>query len=200
MDKLIAALQDFAAASKAEFNRIDGLQGDGDLGITLELMVEALTEAARETTDLKQWLLFSGTKVRKKAPSTMGTLVSFALTAAGRSLPEAAVPDGEAFRQIQSVMIEEIKKRGGADSGDRTILDAFIPAAAAYSEAIENGGTTWEALDKAAAAAWAGAEATKAMAPKTGRARWLGDRALGEIDGGALLCAEIYRVLREIYG
>jgi phosphoenolpyruvate---glycerone phosphotransferase subunit DhaL len=196
--KLSAMILEMARTSKNEFNRLDGVQGDGDLGVTIELVAEAVHQASKETTDLKNWLIASGTLVRKKAPSTMGVLISFALTAAGRELPDGAMPTSEAFVQIQKTMIEEIKIRGEADLGDRTVLDAFIPAFEQYRTTLESGLSSKMALQKAAEAAWHGAESTRNLMPKTGRASWVGDRAMGEVDGGAWCCYKVYQALCQL--
>lgn len=198
MQKLVDALFSFAGSASDEFNKLDALQGDGDLGITLGLMVEALKEAQTESGSLKEWLTTGGTKVRKKAPSTMGVLVSFALTAAGKALEETEPIDEKTYGKLQRVMIDEIKKRGGADVGDRTILDAFVPASEAYDHAIQEGKSLKEALALAKDAAYQGVQATKALSPKTGRASWVGERVVGEADGGALLCYKVYEILSDL--
>jgi 4-hydroxy-tetrahydrodipicolinate synthase len=191
---------EMAKELKDEFNRLDGVQGDGDLGVTVELIAIALEEAAAEAVTLKELFAKGGEKVRKKAPSTMGILVSFALSAAGRSLTEDdAVLTPETLSLIQEVMIRELKKRGEAEVGDRTILDAFVPAVERFRTVATNGGTTMEALQEATLAAKAGAEATRDLVPKTGRASWTGTRGLGEVDGGAWLCYNIYQKFSESY-
>jgi 4-hydroxy-tetrahydrodipicolinate synthase len=192
-------LFDMAKELKEEFNRLDGVQGDGDLGVTVELIAAALEETAVEAVTLKELFVKGGEKVRKKAPSTMGILVSFALSAAGRFLTEDAAPTPETLSLIQDVMIRELKKRGEAEVGDRTILDAFVPAAQAFLAAVADGGTTLDALKEATLAAQAGAEATRNLVPKTGRASWTGTRSLGEVDGGAWLCYNVYQKFLESY-
>jgi 4-hydroxy-tetrahydrodipicolinate synthase len=192
-------LFDMAKDLKEEFNRLDGVQGDGDLGVTVELIAAALEEATAEAVTLKELFANGGEKVRKKAPSTMGILVSFALSAAGRSLTDDAAATSETLSLIQDVMIRELKKRGEAEVGDRTILDAFVPAAEAFQAAVTDGGTTFEALKEATLAAQAGAEATRNLVPKTGRASWTGTRGLGEVDGGAWLCYNVYQKFFESY-
>ncbi|WML54984.1 dihydrodipicolinate synthase family protein [Neobacillus sp. PS3-12] len=192
-------LFDMAKDLKEEFNRLDGVQGDGDLGVTVELIAAALEEATAEAVTLKELFAKGGEKVRKKALSTMGILVSFALSAAGRSLTDDAAATSETLSLIQDVMIRELKKRGEAEVGDRTILDAFVPATEAFQAAVTDGGTTFEALKEATLAAQAGAEATRNLVPKTGRASWTGTRGLGEVDGGAWLCYNVYQKFFESY-
>jgi 4-hydroxy-tetrahydrodipicolinate synthase len=192
-------LFEMAKKKKEEFNRLDGIQGDGDLGVTVELIASALEEAAADSSTIKELLLKGGEMVRRKAPSTMGILVSFALNAAGRKVGENASLTPETISLIQDVMIKELKKRGEAEVGDRTILDAFAPAYESFHDVINNGGTTHEALKQAAASAKTGAEATRNLIPKTGRASWTGSRSLGEMDGGAWLCYHVYQTLYESY-
>ncbi|WEG11118.1 dihydroxyacetone kinase subunit L [Pullulanibacillus sp. KACC 23026] len=191
-------LREFCVNSKEEFNHIDGLQGDGDLGVTVELMGNSIYEIALNAESLKEWLSLSGTTVRKQAPSTIGVLTAFALSAAARSMKEDQEMTSETFIELQRVMIEEIKKRGEADLGDRTILDAFIPAFQAYSNAIADGTHSMEALHKAVVAAEEGAIKTQEMVPKTGRASWVGERVVGTVDGGAWLCYKIYKVINDV--
>ncbi len=199
MSNATRAIKEWARTAKDEFNQLDGVQGDGDLGVTVELMAEALDKAAEQTTDLKTWLMVGGALVRRQAPSTMGVLLSFALNAAGRFLPEGAESSAETWGVIQQQMIEEIKKRGGAELGDRTVLDAFIPASAAYRQHILAGDSLPLALEKATLAAREGAESTKSILPKTGRSRWVGDRVIGEVDGGAWLCYKVYQTLSHFF-
>jgi dihydroxyacetone kinase len=74
---------------------------------------------------------------------------------------------------------------GGARPGDRTMLDALVPAAEALQSALRMGRPWREALAEAVAAAREGAARTAAMAPRRGRSSYLGDRALGHVDPGA---------------
>ncbi|GMA63481.1 DAK2 domain-containing protein [Alicyclobacillus fastidiosus] len=195
---LTTAMMDMAKTSKDELNRLDGAQGDGDLGVTAELVTEAAHQASYEHEDIKSWLIASGNLIRRKAPSTMGILTAMALSAAGRALPDGAMPSSETFLKIQRAMIEDMKARGGAELGDRTVLDAFIPAFEAYQNASEGGKTVKEALACAKNAALDGAKKTKALSPKTGRASWVGDRVVGEIDGGAWFCYMVYQTLHKL--
>ncbi|UOF90285.1 dihydroxyacetone kinase subunit L [Fodinisporobacter ferrooxydans] len=81
--------------------------------------------------------------------------------------------------------------------GDRTVLDAFIPACQAYSKKVQAGSSGLDALRAAVDAAEQGALQTREMLPKTGRASWIGKRVVGEVDGGAWLCYKVYQVLYE---
>jgi len=91
--------------------------------------------------------------------------------------------------------VDAIGELGGARAGDRTMLDALVPAAAAFDRALDH--------DRAPASAWAaaveaaehGAQQTAGMTPRAGRASYLGERAIGTPDGGAVAVACWLRAL-----
>jgi len=103
-------------------NELDGTAGDGDLGVTMNLAAEAVTQALDETPDgsTEELLRSCGAAVARHAPSTSGTLVATGL------LRSAAVqaPDGTPA-QIVSIRLASavagIQERGGAEVGSRTI-------------------------------------------------------------------------------
>ncbi len=79
--------------------------------------------------------------------------------------------------------------------GDRTMLDAFTPAAVAFDAAIKAGRSSGEALARAIAGAEEGVKATASMSPRKGRSSYLGDRAIGHPDPGAEAVAVWLRAL-----
>ena len=82
--------------------------------------------------------------------------------------------------------VAAVRRLGGAQVGERTMVDALQPAADALAEA---GGTLAGALDAAAGAARAGADATAGLVARRGRATYVGDAAAGVVDPGAALVA-----------
>ena len=85
--------------------------------------------------------------------------------------------------------IEGIKKRGQSDVGDKTLLDALVPAVDALEKTLNEGGTAAAALADAAVAARASAENTRTMLAKRGRASYTGERSIGSLDAGAVAVA-----------
>ncbi|PAW76285.1 MAG: dihydroxyacetone kinase subunit L [Verrucomicrobia bacterium Tous-C9LFEB] len=79
--------------------------------------------------------------------------------------------------------IKAVVSRGKAQAGDKTMLDALLPALAAYQEAVVGG--LVPGLQKAVEAAKAGSAATKPLIAKKGRASYLGERSAGHLDPGA---------------
>ena len=86
---------------------------------------------------------------------------------------------------------------GGAQPGDRTMVDALAPAAAAFAAALTDPNGSTSPLDAAVQAATAGAERTAAMQPRLGRSSYVGDRALGFPDPGAYAVSLWLAAIRE---
>jgi dihydroxyacetone kinase-like protein len=131
-----------------------------------------------------------GREIAKNAPSTFGTLF-----ATGFIRASAAVVDGDALTNTQlgvEAAYEGIAARGKAALGERTLLDALHPA----SEALKSASELQSGLNAAASAARAGATATALMAPKHGRAGWIGERAQGNEDAGATVIAVVFEALK----
>ena len=188
---LVVAVATDLAARRDELNRLDGIAGDGDLGLTTATAAAALLELAPALAELPEAdaIRRCGRELASKAPSTGGTLLAFALMGAARAevLPDAP-PLLRAAAYLEAAAAT-IQARGGAAPGDRTMLDALVPAAAAVRAAAGGAATPVDAAAEAARAADAGAKATASMAATVGRAGWLADRAAGHEDAGARLIA-----------
>ena len=81
--------------------------------------------------------------------------------------------------------IKGVQSRGKAEPGDKTMIDALIPARDAYSAALAEGASFEDALRRSAKAAEEGMEATTPLVAKKGRASYLGERSAGHQDPGA---------------
>lgn len=93
--------------------------------------------------------------------------------------------------------LEQIKKRGMAQPGDKTMVDALHPASRELTRAAEAGASLPEAMQRAAEKAREGAESTRDMAAKRGRSRNLGERSRGYVDPGAISTALIFEAMSE---
>lgn len=191
--KISPLLVEFAERNKDKWNALDGAQGDGDLGITIVLGANALAASAETCSSVKEWFQEGGKALRKAAPSTMGILIASAMIKAGKSIEEnkenLTLND---WVIIQKSMVEEIQMRGGAKLGDKTILDAFVPALQTFSDSVEKGWNPIQILNEVTATAKQSAEETAFLVSKIGRSSWLGERAQGNIDGGAWVCYQVY--------
>jgi len=177
--------------ARDELNRLDGVAGDGDLGLTMTNAARALIDLAPALAEVAEAdaLRRCGTEIARKAPSTGGTLIAFALMAAAKAGVDPAAPAAERIASYLEAAAASIAQRGQVAAGDRTMLDALTPAAAAVRRVADANGEARTAANEAAAAADEGAKATASMAAKVGRAGWLADRAAGHEDAGARLVA-----------
>jgi dihydroxyacetone kinase len=188
---LVAAVATELLEARDELNRLDGVAGDGDLGLTVTNAARALLELAPTLGALSEAdaIRRCGTEIARKAPSTGGTLLAFALMAAAKSGVDADAPAPKRVAAYLEAAAGSIGQRGQVEPGDRTMLDALLPAAEAVRRVTGEGGDVAEAARQAAKAADAGANATATMSAKVGRAGWLADRAAGHEDAGARLIA-----------
>ena len=99
----------------------------------------------------------------------------------GGARPEDPRAWAEAFRAGCTA----IAALGGAERGDRTMLDALWPAAEVFQGAVTSGTPVVDALRASAAAAADGARRTADMLPRRGRSSYLGERTRGHVDPGA---------------
>jgi dihydroxyacetone kinase len=175
---------------------LDSKAGDGDLGLSMTRGAEAIrTLGEGAWADPPTALTGIGDALRRAIGGSSGPFYATALLRAARALP--AMPTPADWAKGFRAGVEALAELGGANRGDRTMLDALLPAIDAFEASLERGEAVAVALQAAAAAADAGAAATAAMRPRLGRASYLGDRLIGIQDGGARAVAIWLRALAE---
>ena len=174
---------DALIAAEAELTASDQVVGDGDMGISLSRGARAILAAipTLPLDDPSATAKALSAIVEHALGGTSGPLYAAFLLRAATALDRDPADWAGAFRAGCSAMHD----LGGASAGDRTMLDALLPASEAFSRAITSGRTPAEALALAAAAARDGARSTSQMLPKRGRSSYLGPRALNHPDPGA---------------
>ena len=179
---VIAALR----AAEPELTRLDSAVGDGDLGISMSRGADSI-EAAFDTLDLQhpaRALAQISALLRRWLGGTSGPLYAmFVLRAATALAHEASVDDPAVWGRALKAGCDGMMALGGAAPGERTMLDALVPAADAFAATQGNAATRIAAMHEAALA---GAEATRTMQPRRGRSSYLGDRTSGHPDPGAV--------------
>ncbi len=174
--------------------------GDGDLGISLERGSQAARTAlpALPVDDPPAALHALGLTLQAALGGTSGPLYAVMLIRAAARLRSASsdLPaDPQVWADAFAAGVDGIMELGGAGRGDRTMLDALLPARDALNESLAAGWTTAEALSATASAAEAGARATADLLPRRGRSSYLGRRALGLVDPGAEAVAIWFRAV-----
>ena len=178
----------FAAAiaeHRVELVRLDTAIGDGDHGTNMDRgMKKALekldgTDSGDIGADLKAVGMALVSSVGGAAGPLYGTFfLQMGQATAGRSELDLA-----AFTDALDAGVQGVIKRGKAEPGDKTMVDALLPAVEALRQA--DGDDVAGALQRAAAAAREGMEATVPMVARKGRASYLGERSAGHQDPGA---------------
>lgn len=166
---------------------MDARMGDGDLGLTMRKGYCALPAlyAALDDADMGKRLSKAGLKMSSVVPSTMGTLMSAGWMEGGKRLVGKEKVDAASFAAFLQGFADGIVKRGKCAPGDRTVLDAILPAAQAARKAAAGGGDLSETADAALNGAREGVAATRDMEPKYGKAAVFASKALGTEDQGA---------------
>ena len=184
-------LADFLAAND-EITALDAALGDGDLGVTCRLGLQAIVGLPDPPAEgLGDSLLKAGMAFNSAGASTYGALVATGAMRAAKHAKDNAVEawDLAAIAAGAEAAAQGIMQRGGAQAGDKTLLDALLPAVEALKSAVSEGRSLAEALQAGARAAADGAAATTTWQSKFGRAAWLQERTIGTPDGGATVVA-----------
>ncbi|AOJ91244.1 dihydroxyacetone kinase [Burkholderia sp. MSMB0856] len=185
--------------NEATLTELDTAAGDGDLGASMYRAAQAilaLPEAAYGTP--AGALAALGTTLRRAIAGSSGPFYATALLRASRRLADAsdtAAPSARDWAAALRSAVDAISELGGARAGDRTMLDALVPAADAFDRALDHERDPAGAWAQAVDAAEHGAQRTAGMTPRAGRASYLGERAIGTPDGGAVAVACWLRAL-----
>jgi len=182
-----------AAAAKAliaaepQLTELDSITGDGDLGASMTRGGEAVLTLPKESFgDVADGLMAMGNAMRKAIGGSSGPFYATGLMRASRHLAGVENPTAAQMAEAFVAAVAAVSDLGGAKPGDRTMIDALYPAAQTFRDKVAEGFTADEAWKAAVEAGLAGAEATKTMKPRLGRASYLGERAVGHPDGGAV--------------
>lgn len=177
--------------AEGELTELDRRVGDGDLGINLARGARSLLAAERDldaSSSPRALLQAVAERIRSEVGGTSGPLYSLFVLAVADALPndrEPSVADWTSAAAAGTAMVREI---GGAAPGDSTMVDALQPAVDAL---VARGGD----VAAAAVAARAGAARTAALLPSLGRSSYVGDRAVGVPDPGAVAIAVQFEAL-----
>jgi dihydroxyacetone kinase len=196
IDAVCACLQ----ASEALLTDMDQKVGDGDLGISMARAAQGIRE------DIDRWpseqdpaavLRAMSATVRRVVGGTSGPLYAILLMRGAAALEQRGRGDAAAWSAAFAEAVKGVMELGGAKAGDRTMIDALLPAADALQAALSTHQDSAAALAAAAAAAEQGAAATASMTPRRGRSSYIGQRAIGHADPGAHAVALWLAALRD---
>lgn len=180
---------------------LDGAIGDADHGASMAegfaAIVRATRDAAADGAPAGTLFSVAARAFLSGVGATAGPLYASALLRAGQGLEDTDPLSDADIARIVPAMADGIRQRGKAAAGDKTMMDAWGPAARAVDAALAAGSSGLLALDAAIEAAVEGRESTRAMVASKGRAARLGERSLGHVDPGAASAVIVIEGLRE---
>ena len=189
-EKLIATIHKVAAKieeEKAFLTELDNVIGDGDHGINLargfgEVEKKLDTLADKEPGDVLKTV---GMTLVSTVGGASGPLYGTGFMKLGTALKGKTEIDVPSFLEGLQLAIEGIMQRGRSTKGEKTMLDAMIPAKEAMEAKWAESSDAKAAFAAGVAAAWEGVEFTKTIAATKGRASYVGERSIGHQDPGA---------------
>ena len=191
----------------AELTALDQAIGDGDHGTNMDrgfAAIRALLDAGRPDGDEPRViaaarLRTAGRTLVSTVGGAAGPLYGTALIRAGGAVAETASDGGAGAALVAALdaAIGGIQQLGKATTGEKTMLDALVPAAEAGRTAVAGQKDSAEVADAMAEAAEAGALATVPLLATKGRASYLGERSVGHQDPGATSAALLLRALAD---
>ena len=179
---VVRVIAQTAVDNEKYFCDLDAVVGDGDFGYSLARGFEIVLSDwdSLEFDDAGGLLKKTALILSKRIGGTSGPIWGTAFLRAGVSMSNEP---GDAIAALRAA-IEGIKQRGDTDLGDKTLLDALVPAVDVLEASLDQGAGV--ALERAAVKARESAEATKGMLAKRGRAAYTGERSRDSVDAGAV--------------
>jgi phosphoenolpyruvate---glycerone phosphotransferase subunit DhaL len=193
-EQLVRMIADTCLENEKYFCDLDAVVGDGDFGYSLARGFGKLVEDwdTLEYDDVSGLLKRSALVLSSRIGGTSGPIWGTAFLRASTALKDKPDPSSADAVAALRAAIEGIKARGNADVGDKTLLDALIPATDRLEQEFAGGADTAGALAAAAATARESAEATNGMLAQRGRASYTGERSRESPDAGAIAVAVLF--------
>jgi dihydroxyacetone kinase-like protein len=191
LEQVVRTVSETCVANEQYFGELDSVVGDGDFGFSLARGFENVLAGwdDYDRTDAGTFLRKVAVTMSGRIGGTSGPIWGTAfLRAAGVVKDKQDVSGADVVAMLRAA-VEGIKARGGADLGEKTLLDALVPMTDAIEQQLDAGAAPAEVAKAAAEAARAAAEATRPMQARRGRASYTGERSIGSLDPGAVAVA-----------
>jgi dihydroxyacetone kinase-like protein len=181
--------------------QLDAAIGDADHGVNMDRGLAAAIGRVAELDHPSPGELLTtvGRTIVAVVGGASGPLYGSAFLAAGQTLGDAPDVSAEGLAGALRSGLEAVQRRGAATEGDKTMVDAWAPALAAFEAEVGRGGSLPTAAGAAAAAATDGMRATVPLVARKGRASYLGTRSVGHQDPGATSTALIFAALAQTF-
>jgi dihydroxyacetone kinase-like protein len=190
------------AENRAYLTKLDGAIGDGDHGTNMDRGMKKVLEKleASDGDDIGASLKTVGMALVSSVGGAAGPLYGTLFLQMGQATAGKSDLDLPGFTAALDAGVQGVVKRGKAEPGDKTMLDALTPAVEALRGAAGEGAALPDALTRAAEAAREGMEATVPLVARKGRASYLGERSAGHQDPGATSSHLLLKTVAEAVG
>jgi len=197
----VRTVADVARQNEKYFADLDGVCGDGDFGISLAAGFAKVMEQWEALDHSTPGALLKGVSmaIASRVGGVSGAIWGTAF------LRASVVAGGKTDLTLDDVVAmltaatEGMKKRGQSDLGDKTLLDAFVPAWEEFARVARDGGATGDAIRAASVVARQKTEEIKPWVAKRGRASYTGERSCGTYDAGSVAVAMMAEQLAEVW-
>ncbi|MBN1124330.1 MAG: dihydroxyacetone kinase subunit L [Sedimentisphaerales bacterium] len=195
LKRMLLAAVDQIKANHELLSKLDSFGGDGDHGTTMVRAMGCLEKGINSTTtgQIKDLLNNVGWSIMGVDGGATGPL--FGSLFMGMAIPTDGkdVIDSQLLAAMFESGLNGVGNVTKAQIGDKTMIDALVPAVQELRAAVERGELIDQALAVAAEAAKKGAEATKGLAARFGRAKNIGEKSKGQPDPGATSVSLVFR-------
>lgn len=191
---VVDIMSDIILKNEVYFCELDSAAGDGDFGMSLSKGFKVLKAEWEDLSkdDIGAFLKGCGMLITEHCGGASGPIWGSAFRAAGKYSAGKTELNLKELGELLQSAIDGIQKTGGAKLGDKTLLDALIPAVESLKTSNETGEDMLEAMKKSAKEAVLGGEKTKEIIAKRGRASYLGERSINFPDAGATAIGIIF--------
>jgi len=180
-------------------NQLDAAIGDGDHGTAIKAAMQAACKAAQGEGSWSELLTSIGWAVMEGTGGSTSAITGAFYTGMADALGGTSGENlgTDTFIDMFESALNNVRTISRAQIGDKTIMDAMLPAIGAMSALKGKGSTIAEVMQAGAQAAKDGADSTKDLAARYGRAKNLGERSRGHLDAGASSFAMICQAFAE---
>lgn len=199
VERVVRVMAETIVANEKPFGDLDAVVGDGDFGYSMARGFEVVLSGwdDLERPDIATFLRKVAVVITSRIGGTSGPIWGTGFLRAGAAAAGASTLEAQQIVAMLRAAVEGIKARGGAEVGDKTLLDALVPATDAVQEHAAAGSSAAETLRAVATTAREAAEATRPMVAKKGRAAYTGERSIGTLDAGAVAVAVLFEALAD---
>ncbi|WP_265442425.1 dihydroxyacetone kinase subunit DhaL [Flexivirga meconopsidis] len=197
----LTGFRDAVDQAGEELTALDSAIGDADHGSNMQRGLAAAVSAVTDAppADCGAFFKTVGMSLVSNVGGASGPLYGTLFLRMGTVAGTAETLAIQLFGECLQAGLDGLVQRGKAQAGDKTMVDAMLPAVRAYDEVAADGGPMVSALTAAAQAAAQGRDGTTPMEAKKGRASYLGERSVGHQDPGATSMTLLFETAAKVF-